>query len=139
MEEIIFGDSYIKLSPEVRLKEERLKDLGSKYVEAEAKFQHFKDTLAYIKESILAELPEEPAEHTLGLEDGRTMIVRIPEKWSWDKKRLKDIYDSTATPECVNTSFTVDRKKFEAAPEEVRNVLAEALTIECGTATIKVS
>lgn len=139
MEDIIFGESYIKLPPEVRLKEERLKDLGSKYVEAEAKLQHLKDTLAYIKESILAELPEEPAEHTLELGDGRTMIVRIPEKWSWDKKRLKDIYDSTATPECVNTSFTVDRKKFEAAPEEVRNVLAEALTIECGAATIKVS
>jgi hypothetical protein len=120
-------------------KQERLKELAQAYKEAEEKFTYLKDELGFLKAHILAELPEEPDEHIINIGDGHYMTVRIPEKWSWDKRVLKAIYQNVATPDCVNTSFTVDRKKYEASPEEVQQELINALTIECGTATFKVS
>ena len=120
-------------------KQERLKELAQAYKETEEKFTYLKDELGFLKAHILAELPEEPDEHIINIGDGHYMTVRIPEKWSWDKRVLKAIYQDVATPDCVYTSFTVDRKKYEASPEEVQQELINALTIECGTATFKVS
>lgn len=135
--EIFFGDTAIPVNETAN---ERLKENLTKYAEAEAKLNHLKDTVAYLKEIIVSDLPEEPGEHVLELEDGRTAEIKIPEKWSWDKKQLAEIYGGGAiTPDCVTTSFGVNRKKYEASDETVRSALANALTIECGTPTIKVS
>lgn len=120
-------------------KEERLKELAASYKECEEKLTYYKDELGFLKAHILAELPEEPNEHIIEIDDGHSITVRIPEKWSWDKKILKNIFETAETPDCVNTSFTVDRKKYEASPQEVQEQLSNALTIECGAATIKVS
>ena len=72
------------------------------------------------------------------MEDGRTLLIRIPEKLVWDKKLLKSTFEASGLPDCVSQSFTVDRKKLDAAPLNVQEVLKKALTIGCGAPTIKV-
>jgi len=137
MDEIIFGDTPIPLAP-AHPKQDRLKDHAVQYVEAIAKIEHLKATTDYLKEILLSDLPEEAGEYPIEMDDGRTLMIKIPEKWSWDKKLLKETYEVAGLPECVNQSFLVDRKKYEAAPDSVKEVLRKALTIECGSPTIKV-
>lgn len=136
MDEMIFGD--VRISIPTHPKADRLKQKATQYVDTLAKLEHLKDNIDYLKEILLSDLPEEPGEYPIEMDDGRTLVVKIPEKWTWDKKLLQDTYATSGLPECVSQSFTVDRKKYEAATDNVRAVLKEALTISCGSPTIKV-
>lgn len=135
-EGIFFGDSFIAVPQHP--KAERLKDHASQYAKYLEQSEEVKASLSYLKDIILSDLPEEPGEYPIEMDDSSTLVVSIPEKWTWDKKLLKEIYPSAGLPECVSQSFTVDRKKFEAASDDVKEVLRKALTIQCGLPTIKV-
>lgn len=136
MDEFIFGDQA--LTAAVTPRDERLFEYACRYAELSSQQEEIKEKLAYYKELIVAEFPEEPADHVVEIDDGRELVVKIPEKWEWDKSTLSTLYANNATPECVSTSFTVSRAKYEVAPEEVKSVLKQALTIKCGLPTIKV-
>lgn len=135
-EEIIFGDNL--LSVPKHPKEDRLRQHATQYADTLAKLEHLKDNIDYLKEILLSDLPQEAGDYPVEMDDGRTLMIKIPEKWTWDKKLLKDTYEVSGLPECVSQSFLVDRKKYEAAPDNVREVLRKALTIQCGSPTIKV-
>lgn len=136
-DDLIFGDMVVQVPRHPRA--DRLKEAATRYAEYLEKQDEIKSALSYIKESLLSDLPEEPGDYPIEMDDGRVLRVTIPEKWSWDKKVLKDTYEVAGLPECVSQSFTVDRKKYEAAPDNVKEVLRKALTIECGLPTIKVT
>jgi|TARA_B110000971_G_C19910150_1_gene454124 hypothetical protein len=133
---LIFGDIWLP-APQPP-KSARLKQAAQQYADCLAKLDVAKVSLDYIKEILVADLPEEVGEFAIEMEDGRTLVVRIPEKFVWDKKLLKDTYEASGLPDCVSQSFTVDRKKLDAAPLNVQEVLKKALTIGCGAPTIKV-
>lgn len=138
MSEIFFGDDIVS-SEEITTKDERLFETASRYAELSSQVEAIKETLSYYKEILLADLPEEPGEYSVNIADDKQVVVKLPEKWEWDKAKLSALYPNNATPDCVSTSYTVARAKFEAAPEEVKSVLKQALTIKCGTPTIKVT
>lgn len=133
---LIFGDTWLP-APQPP-KSERLKQAAQQYADCLGKLEVAKLSLDYIKEILVADLPEEVGEFSIEMDDGRTLVVRIPEKFVWDKKLLKDTYEASGLPDCVSQSFTVDRKKLDAAPDNVQQVLKKALTIGCGAPTIKV-
>ena len=135
-DDIIFGDTL--LSAPAHPKKDRLKEHAAQYVDTLAKLDLAKGNLDYLKEILLSDLHEEVGEYPIEMDDGRTLVIKIPEKWTWDKKLLKETYEASGLPECVSQSFLVDRKKYEAAPDNVREVLTKALTIQCGSPTIKV-
>ena len=136
-DEVFFGDIAVSVPQHPRA--ERLRETAGNYATYLEKQEEVKASLGYLKEILLSDLPEEPGEYPIDMGDGRALVVSIPEKWSWDKKMLKDIYEVAGLPECVSHSFTVDRKKYEAAPDNIKEVLRKALTIECGLPTIKVT
>ena len=135
-EGMIFGDIFLSAPKPPR--NDRLKDHATQYAEFLEQSETVKASLTYLRDILLSDLPEEPGEYLIDMDDDRSLAVSIPEKWTWDKKLLKDIYASAGLPECVSQSFTVDRKKFEAASDDVKEVLRKALTIQCGLPTIKV-
>lgn len=135
-EGMIFGDVFLSAPKPPR--NDRLKDHATQYAEFLEQSEAVKASLTYLRDILLSDLPEEPGEYLIDMDDDRSLAVSIPEKWTWDKKLLKDIYASAGLPECVSQSFTVDRKKFEAASDDVKEVLRKALTIQCGLPTIKV-
>jgi hypothetical protein len=135
-EGMFFGDVFLATPKPPR--NDRLKEHASSYAEHLEKSEQIKASLSYLKEILLSDLPEEPGEYLIDMDDERVLTVSIPEKWTWDKKLLKEVYASAGLPECVSQSFTVDRKKFEAASDDVKEVLRKALTIQCGLPTIKV-
>jgi len=135
-EGMIFGDIFLSTPKPPR--DDRLRDHARQYVSHFERSEEIKASLSYLKDILLSDLPEEPGEYPIEMDDSSTLVVSIPEKWTWDKKLLKEIYSSAGLPECVSQSFTVDRKKFEAASDDVKEVLRKALTIQCGLPTIKV-
>tara|TARA_B100000035_G_scaffold315368_1_gene335552 strand:+ start:2291 stop:2713 length:423 start_codon:yes stop_codon:yes gene_type:complete len=137
MSEFIYGDNVLQAAP-ITPKQERLYETASRYAELSSELESIKETLNYYKEILCADLPEEPGEYTVDIADNKQVVVKKPEKWEWDKAKLSSLYPQNATPDCVSTSYTVARVKFEAAPEEVKSVLKQALTIKVGLPTIKV-
>jgi len=135
-EGIFFGDIFLSALKPPR--NDRLKDHASQYVKHLEKSDEIKASLSYLKEILLSDLPEEPGEYLIDMDDERCLVVSIPERWKWDKKLLEDMYGSAGLPACVSQGFTVDRKSFEAASDDVKQALRKALTIECGLPTIKV-
>tara|TARA_B100000780_G_scaffold95402_1_gene66522 strand:+ start:9128 stop:9550 length:423 start_codon:yes stop_codon:yes gene_type:complete len=133
---LIFGETW--LPAPAHPKAWRLKDAAKQYTECSVRLDNEKASLDYLKEILLSDLPNVVGEHPIQMDDGRTLVVRIPEKLVWDKKLLKSTFEASGLPDCVSQSFTVDRKKLDAAPENVREVLKQALTITCGAPTIKV-
>ena len=133
---LIFGDTW--LPTPVTPKDTRLKEAAQQYADCLSQLEISKIKLDYIKQILVSDLPEEVGEWSIEMEDGRTLLVRVSEKLTWDKKMLKSTYEASGLPDCVSQSFTVDRKKLDAAPENVQQVLKQALTIGCGAATIKV-
>tara|TARA_B110000977_G_scaffold62961_1_gene85562 strand:+ start:159 stop:581 length:423 start_codon:yes stop_codon:yes gene_type:complete len=133
---LIFGDTWIA-TPQPP-KSARLQEAAEQYADFLGKVEAAKSSLDYLKNILVADLPQEVGEFSIEMGDGRTLIVRIPEKLVWDKKLLKDTYDVGGLPDCVSPSFTVDRKKLDNAPSDVQEVLKKALTIACGAPTIKV-
>ena len=136
MDDMIFGDTLLPIPRHP--KADRLRENAATYANLLAKSEEVKISLDYLKAILLGDLPQEAGEYPIEMDDGRTLMIKVPEKWSWDKKLLKDTFESAGLPECVNQSFLVDRKKYEAAPDNVKEVLKQALTIECGSPTIKV-
>mgnify|MGYP006099080645 CR=1 FL=1 len=137
MDKMIFGDMALYAPASAR--DERLYENAARYVELSSELDTIKEKLAYYKEILAAEFPEEPGEHVVDLDGTRQVTIRIPEKWDWDKKQLSTLFPANATPDCVTTSHTVLRAKYEAAPPEVQDVLKQALTIKCGIPSIKVT
>lgn len=136
MEKFIFGD--IELDTNVQPKDQRLFETASRYAELSSELEEIKTKISYYKEILAAEFPEEPGEYVIDI-DGGQVVLKVPEKWEWDKTKLSALYPANATPECVSTSYTVARVKYEAAAPEVKEVLKQALTIKCGLPTIKVN
>ena len=136
MEDFIFGD--VTLETNVPPREHRLYETATRYAELSSELEEIKTKISYYKEILAAEFPEEPGEYVIDI-DGGQVVLKVPEKWEWDKAKLSTLYPANATPECVSTSYTVARVKYEAAAPEVKEVLKEALTIKCGLPTIKVN
>lgn len=136
MDEIIFGDTILTTKPILR--EQRVIDVATKLAEVSSRLEKDKELYGYYKEILAAEFPEQPDEHMIELEDGRVVVVTIPEKWEWDKAQLKSLYSHNSTPDCVTENFTIVRTKFLAAPDDIQTALKKALTIKCGPPTIKV-
>ena len=136
MDDFIFGDQ--RLTPKTSTRSERVLDTATKLADVSSRLDADKEIYAYYKEVLAAEFPDEPDEHSIELEDGRTVVVTIPEKWEWDKAQLKALYSHNATPDCVTENFTIVRTKLLAASDDVQTVLKKALTIKCGPPTIKV-
>tara|TARA_B100000768_G_scaffold52639_1_gene51157 strand:- start:13285 stop:13746 length:462 start_codon:yes stop_codon:yes gene_type:complete len=143
---VIFGDNVLPLNPPIR-KDQRLYEVACEYAEADRKVEYWKEIASYHKEQLLSDLPQDVGEHEvkahndMGLEI--TLHVRVPEKWTWNKKLVKEICSAQmsnahALPDCISTNFTVDRKKFETASPDVQDALRPALTIERGLPSIKV-
>jgi len=137
MDHIIFGDNEVPLQATPR--DQRLHENAMRYAELSSQLEETKELLSYYKEILKSEFPEEPGEYVVDLDETRQLVLKVPEKWEWDKTTLSTLYPHNATPECVSTSYTVSRAKYEAAPEDVKNVLKQALTIKCGIPTIKVT
>ena len=133
---LYFGDAWVPAP--ITPKAKRLREQADQYVECLNDLETAKLKLDYIKEILVSDVPNEVGEWAVELGDGRSLVVRIPEKFVWDKKMLKENFEASGLPDCVSQSFTVDRKKLDSAPENVQEVLKKALTIGCGAATIKV-
>lgn len=136
IDDIFYGDIRLEVAEEPR--SERMANNARQFASLSEEAEKTKQTLAYLKEIILADLPEEPGEYNVRIDATRTLIVTIPEKWEWDKKLLSDMFPVAHTPDCVSTSYTVDKRKFEAASPEVKSQMSAALTIKCGAPTMKV-
>lgn len=136
MQDFIFGD--ITLETKVPPREHRLYEIATRYAELSSELEEIKTKISYYKEILAAEFPEEPGEYVIDIEAGQ-VVLKVPEKWEWDKAKLSLLYPTGATPDCVSTSYTVARVKYEAAAPEVKEVLKQALTIKCGLPTIKVN
>lgn len=135
-DDIFFGDIRLDVPQDTRA--DRMSTNAQQFAALSEEAEKTKQTLAYLREIILADLPEEPGEYNVRIDTTRTLVVTIPEKWEWDKKLLADMFPVAHTPDCVSTSYTVDKRKYEAASPEVKSQMSQALTIKCGAPTMKV-
>lgn len=70
---------------------------------------------------------------------GYTLSVTRPEKWHWDKEALLGIVGGIEMPTFISTSLRVNRKRFEALPQEEKERFTPALTVEVGSWTLEVA
>lgn len=119
-------------------RQERLDKYASEYKTINNELEKNKGKLEYLREQILAEYPEDYGEIEIPFEDEGRLKITAPLKYSWDKSTLSEMFSSGGLPECVSTNFTVSKRLYDAADVEVKQKLSKALTIKCGTPTVKV-
>lgn len=137
-ESIIFGDATVPLAPKAP-RDVRLIEHAEHFVRVNGEAEEAKQKLSYLKDCLVADLPDEPGEYSIDLPNGTQVVVTIPEQWAWDKKLLAEIYPPTALPDCMSASYTINKERYEASSDDVKMVLRDALTIKCGPARVKVN
>lgn len=135
-DEFIYGDIVLPLTTSSR--DERLQEYAVEYRKYSQQLEFVKDRLEYLKNQMLAELPEDVGEWEIPFEDSGRVKVVAPEKYDWDKDKLAEIFGDDPLPECVSQNFTVSKRLYDAADVSVKDKLREALTIKRGTITVKV-
>lgn len=134
-DEFIYGDITLPLTTATR--DERMADYARAYKEYDDQLEFIKERLDYLKQQMLAELPEECGDYEIPLEQGR-LKISVPVKYDWDKDMLAEMFQGSELPECVSTGFTVDKRRYDAADDTVKEKLRHALTIKRGSTTVKV-
>lgn len=80
---------------------------------------------------------------TVHLTDGRfDVTVTRPKKITWDQKALVaalDTFDTDTARHYAKTAFSVEERKFVAAPPQIQQALAAARTVSVGKATYALS
>lgn len=61
-----------------------------------------------------------------------------PERWRWDREKLLSIAGGADMPSFISTSYRVNRKRFEALPQDEKDRFLPALEIEAGPWTLEV-
>lgn len=88
-----------------------------------------------LREQIAERVPNEPGEHEIKTRS-RRVVVKIPEKMSWDTDVLDAKFASTPLPDYVNKRLNIPKAKWEKLSEEERADLRSALTRSPGTPKI---
>jgi hypothetical protein len=133
--DLILGDNLVIPA---QTRQERLYDYACEYKLLAERLDETKERIDYIKALMLSELPEEFGEWEVPLQEGGRVKIATPEKWEWDKKILSEMLGDGQLPDCVSQNFTVSKTRYEAASDEVKSQLVEALTIKRGTTLVKV-
>lgn len=66
------------------------------------------------------------------------VLVNLPKKVEWDQRSLKDALDKMDLDEAQHYAkavFSVEERKFEAAPPYIKTLLSGARTLKTGKAT----
>lgn len=134
-ENVYFGDAVVSPAASVRPSKEQV---AAEYIEVHDMMVALRGRQKLLKEIIAAELPQEPGDYPIEVDDETTLLVTIPEKWSWDKKGLREYFPAGSAPDCVTLSYSVDRGLFEQAEPNVKEVLSTLLTIGPGAPSFKV-
>ena len=121
-----------------------LKASAKQLSDALVELDNAKAAVSVCKNRILGELPQECGDYEVELppvgDKAATLLVKIPEKWEWDKDMLNEIVGTNiVAPPYVKNSQTVDRKALEQCPADEQRKVKRALTIKMGTPTFKVS
>lgn len=88
-----------------------------------------------------------PTDEGHPVQAGDWMIeVTSGERWSWDKDLVEQLLDAKGVsteddslPDFVDRSATINRRRYEKAPEDLRAYFAPALTRKEGKPTVKVT
>ena len=117
----------------------RLKEAAAKLSQSLSDLEILKERIDMEKGKLLAELPEEIGEYEIAYSNSNSLVIKIPEKYEWDKKKLEELFpDGSNRPTCIAVNFTVNKRQFDTSDSDVQSQLGEALTIKMGLPTFKV-
>lgn len=93
----------------------------------------------YAQKAAQARLAEGKDTGTVRVLDGEyDVVVNVPKKVEWDQRVLKEALDKMDGDEArhyAKAVFSVEERKFEAAPPYIRTLLSPARTLKAGKAT----
>ena len=117
----------------------RLKEAAANLSQSLSDLELIKERIDKHKGVLLAELPEEIGEYEIAYSNTNSLVIKIPEKYEWDKKKLEGLFpDGSKRPTCVTVNFTINKRQFDTSDSDVQSQLGEALTIKMGLPTFKV-
>jgi hypothetical protein len=119
-------------------KKPRLQRIAEEYEQAKQQYGSLKATIDDLEMRIVGEVPEDFGEHTI--EAGELdIIVKRNDRFQWDQEILNEVLgDMVSLPSFVKVAYSIDKKKFNAASDEERELLLSALTRKQGTINITV-
>ena len=117
----------------------RLKEAAAKLSQSLSDLDELKERIDKEKGQLLAELPEDIGEYEIAYSNSHSLVIKIPEKYEWDKKVLEDLFPAgSKRPTCVAVNFTINKRQFDASDSDVQSQLSDALTIKMGVPNFKV-
>lgn len=117
----------------------RMQSLAENYEAAKQSYATVKETLDNLEMQIVGEVPEDFGEHEIDAGE-LTITVRRNDRFAWDQNILAETLEelSDQYPDFVKVSYTIDKKKFNAAPDDVRKPFLHALTRKQGTVNVTI-
>ena len=116
---------------------DRLQPLADEYHGLLQDHERISERMGQLEGEIGHLFPEEAGELAIST-SSFDVVVRRSERWTWDKKKLEEIFSQGDIPSYINRSLTVDKRKFQKIPIEQQEQLKVALTRKLDSPKIKV-